>query len=178
LFQELHENLWVCRTSFLLAQAHMANSNLEDAKSCWEQGLNLCRVENDKFHIAWGLEGLGDMATVEGHFEQARELYIESLQLKIVVMDKTGIAYSLEAFAHLAAAQDQFRRAAVLWGAAEQLRQTLNSLRDLFREEPYRSQIATMRTQLGEEYVAKAWAEGRMMKMQEAIEYALALPSN
>ena len=66
-------------------------------------------------------------------------------------MDKMGITYAFESFTQLAAAQKQFRRAAILWSAAEQL---------------------------GEESFRAAWAEGRAMKMQEAIEYALKLSSD
>lgn len=175
LFQELNENLWVCRTSFILAETHLANGNLEAAKPLLQHGLELCRVENDKWHMAWGLEALGTMMTLEGDLEQASALYIESLNLKVAVMDKTGITYSLEACAQLAAAQKQFRRATVLWGSAEGLRHTLSQLPDPLREKLLTSLIAIARTQLGEEVFAAAWAEGRRMKMQEAIDYALTI---
>ena len=88
-------------------------------------------------------------------------------------MDKMGITYSLETCAQLAAAQKQFRRAAVLWGSAEQLRYTLKQLPDPLREKLDTSLIPATRAQLGEETFAEAWAEGRKLKMQEAIEYAL-----
>jgi len=174
MFQELNENLWVCRTSFLIAQTHTANGNLEAAKPLWGQGLALCRAENDKWQIAWGLEGLGDVERLEEHLEQAKELYSESLKLRVAVMDKAGIAYALEAFAQLAAAQEEFKRAAVLCGAAEQLLQTLNLLLDPSRQEFHTSLIATAHTQLGEETFTEARDRGRTMKMQQAINYALA----
>jgi predicted ATPase/DNA-binding XRE family transcriptional regulator len=173
MFQGLHENLWVCRTSFLLAEIYISNENLEAAKPLWEQGLKLCREENDKWQIAWGLEGLGHVERLEGRLERARQFYTESLNLKAGVMDKSGTIYSLEAFAQLAAAQKQFKRAAVLWGAAEQLRQTLNLLLVPSREQLYTSLISDARAQLGEEIFREAWAEGRAMKMQKAIDYAL-----
>jgi predicted ATPase/transcriptional regulator with XRE-family HTH domain len=176
MFQELDENLWVCRTSFLLAQTHTANGNLEAAKPLWQQGLALCREENDKWQIAWGLEGLGDVERLEEHLEQASELYSESLKLRVAVMDKAGIAYALEAFAQLAVAQQEFKRAAVLCAAAEQLLQTLNLLLDPSRQELHTLLIATARTQLGKETFAEAWDRGRTMKRQQAIEFALTPP--
>jgi predicted ATPase/transcriptional regulator with XRE-family HTH domain len=178
MFQELNESLWVYRTSFLLAETYMTNGNLEAAKPLWKKGLDLSRMENDRFHIAWGLEGLGNLERVENHLEQARQLYIESLHLKVSVMDKMGITYSLVAFAQLAAAQKQFKRAAILWGAAEQLGETLNMLLIPSREELYTSMIPDARAELGEESFAEAWAKGRKMKMQEAIDFALILPDN
>jgi tetratricopeptide (TPR) repeat protein len=174
MFQELNENLWVCRISFQLAETYMTNGNPEAAKPFWKQGLELCRREDDKFHIAWGLEGLGNVERSEGRFEQAREFYRESLKLKAVVMDKAGIFYSLAAFAQLAAAQRQFKRAASLWGSAEKLGQSLNLLMVPSREGLYTSSISETRAQLGEEVFTVAWTDGRRMKMQQAIEYALA----
>ena len=175
MFQELNENLWVCRTSFLLAETHMANGDLEAARPLWNDGLKLCREENDKWQISWGLEGLGHIERLEGRLEQARELYLESLNLKVSVMDRAGIIYSLEAFAQLAALQNQFERAAILWGAAAAMRQTLNLLSPPSREELYTSLIPEARAQLGEEAFTEAWAAGRAMNMQQAIDYALAM---
>jgi non-specific serine/threonine protein kinase len=176
MFQELKENLWVCRTSYLLAEAHLAHGNREASKPLWERGVELSRKEGDKFQLAWGLEGLGNVERLEGHFERAREFYRESLKLKVAVMDKTGIFYSLSAFAQLAAAQKQFKRAVILWSSAEKLGQSLNMLLVQSNEGLYTSLISEARAELGEEAFVGAWAEGRKMKMQEAIRYALTLP--
>jgi predicted ATPase/transcriptional regulator with XRE-family HTH domain len=178
MFEELNENPWVYRTSFLLAETYMTSGNLETAKPLWKHGLDLCRKEHDKFHIAWGLEGLGNLERLEGHFEQARQLYTESLPLKASVMDKMGIMYSLAAFAQLAAAQKQFKRAATLWGATERLGETMNLLLIASNMQLYTSLIADTHSLLGEESFQAAWAKGKAMKMHDAIEYALSLPHN
>jgi non-specific serine/threonine protein kinase len=176
IFQELHDNLWVCRTTFMLAETHTISGDLEAAESLLQAGLELCRSGNDKWQMALGLEALGNLKRLEGRLAQASELYIESLNLKASVNNKTGIASSLEAFAQLAAAQKQFKRAAILSGAAEQMRQTFTTLLDPSKKELYTSSIPDVRKQLGEAAFETAWAEGRTMKMQEAIDYALALP--
>jgi tetratricopeptide (TPR) repeat protein len=178
IFQELNENLWVYRTSFLLAETYLSDENLEAAKPLWEHGLKLCRAEKDHWHTAWGLEGLGHLKRLEEHFEQARQLYEESLQLRISVMDKAGITYGIESFAQLAAAQKQFKRAAVLWGAGEQLHKTLSLLLPPSREKIYRSLLLATRTQFGEAEFKAAWTQGQAMNMQQAINYALASPGD
>jgi tetratricopeptide (TPR) repeat protein len=173
MFRELNENLWVCRTSFLLAQTHAASGNLELARQLWEQGLHLAREDHDKWQIGWGLEGLGDVERLEGHLQRANELYGESLKLRAEVMDKTGIAFALESFAQLAAALEEFQRGVVLCSANEQLLQTLHMLLDPPRQELHSALIAAARTQLGEEAFNTAWATGQTMTMQQIIEYAL-----
>jgi predicted ATPase/transcriptional regulator with XRE-family HTH domain len=173
IFQELNETLWICRTSFLLAQTYFANGDLEAAKRLWEQGLNLARKENDKWQMGWGLEGLGDLERLEGRLEHASELYAESLKLRVEVMDKIGIGYVLESFAQLAAAQEEFRRATVLCSATEQWLQTLNLLLDPARQELHTLLITTARAKLGEEGFTGAWMTGEMMKLQQVIDYVL-----
>jgi non-specific serine/threonine protein kinase len=176
MFEDLHENLWICRVSFLLAETHTMDGDLEAAKPLLQHGLDLCRAENDKFHIAWGLEGLGNLERVQEHFQEAGRLYVESMKLKVEVMDKMGITYSLEAFAQLAAAQKQLKRAAILWGAAERLGQSINFSVTLSRSPLYTSSIPETRRQLGDEIFQAAWAEGGALRMHDAIDYALSLP--
>ena len=173
LFRALDENLWVYRSSFLLAETYLSDENPEAARPLWEGGLELSREENDHWHNAWGLEGLGHLERLAGHFERARQLYTESLQLKVSVMDKAGITYGIEAFAQLAAAQKQFQRAARLWGAAEKLHQTLNLLLPPSREKIYKSLMLETHSQLSREEFDAARADGLAMNMQKAIEYAL-----
>jgi hypothetical protein len=91
-----------------------------------------------------------------------------------VIVDKSGIAYSLAAFAQLAAAQKQFKRAATLWGASEKLRQSLRVLPFTSKDQLFTSLMPATRTQLGEDVFVASWADGRRMKLEEAIEYALA----
>jgi non-specific serine/threonine protein kinase len=174
MFQELNEALWVCRTSFLLAEAFTESGDLQAARQFWRQGLDLCRAENDQWQMGWGLQGLGDLERLEGHFDQALQLYRESLQLRVSVRDKLGTTYALASFAQLAATQGQFRHAAILWGAAEKLGETLNLFLFTARDQLHTSQIPATRAGLGEEAFRSAWAEGRALKMQEAIDYALA----
>ena len=173
LFRSLDQNLWVYRTCFLLAETYISDENPEAARPLWENGLELSRVENDKWHIAWGLEGVGHLERLEGHFEKARQLYTESLHLKVSVMDKAGITYGIEAFAQLAASQNQFQRAVVLWGAGEKLHQALNLLLPPSREKIYTSLMFEARSQLSEAEFEAAWADGQAMNMQQAIKYAL-----
>jgi predicted ATPase/DNA-binding XRE family transcriptional regulator len=178
LFQELKENLWDFRTSFWLAEAYMANGNLEAGRPLWKHGLELCQAENDQWHIAWGLEGLGIVARLDGRLEEARQLHTESLNLKVSVMDKAGIAYALEAFAQLASAADQFPRSALLWGAAEGLRQSLNLFQLPSRDSLYKSLIPTVREKMGNESFEETWTKGKSMSMDEAIKYAMTLPDS
>jgi non-specific serine/threonine protein kinase len=173
LFRELNDNLWECRTSFLLAETYTMHGNLEAAKPLLRRGLELARAADDKWQIAWGLEGLGNLARLEGNFEEAWQSYTESLTLKVRVMDKLGIAYCFAAFAKLAAVQKQLERSAVLWGAADQLAQSMSLVLTPSKEGPDKAAFLQTRAQLGEAVFETAWKKGQSMKLPEAVQYAL-----
>lgn len=178
MFQELNDALWVCRTSFMLAETLMESGEIQAARQYWKRGLDLCQAVNDKWQMGWGLHGLGNLERLEGHLEKALQLYRESLELKVSVRDILGIMYSLASFAQVAASQGKYRRAAVIWGAAEKIGETLNMFLVNSREPLHTSLIPETRAALGETAFHTAWTEGRGLKMQQAVDYALDLSTD
>ena len=86
------------------------------------------------------------------------------------------LSHGLVAIADLAAVQGQAARAARLFGAAGALRDGAG-----FQSSPQLQSnlgrcIAEIRSQMGEDAFAAAWAEGRAMSMDQAI--ALAMMDN
>jgi hypothetical protein len=67
-------------------------------------------------------------------------------------------------------------RAARLWGAAEALFETIEVAASPYAPDcsRYQGQVGAARTQLSEEAFEAAWAEGKSMPPERAVEYALA----
>ena len=86
--------------------------------------------------------------------------------------DFTVEAGSLEGLACICVAEGATKRASRLFGAAEALREAVGiehmPEEDIWRE-PY---LAAARSRLDEASWEEAWAEGRVMSMEQAIEYA------
>ena len=119
------------------------------------------------------LNRLGFMARDQGDYGAAWVLFEESLAIFRELGNKLGIAQNLEGLAAVAVAQAQSERAARLFGAAEGLREVIGApLPSADRAEHDRS-VAAVRTALGEEAFAAAWAEGRAISLEQAVEYAL-----
>ena len=174
--KESGENRAVGVCLYDLAESYTLAANLNTARNLWEQGLALFRAEGDKAHIAWGLEGLAGTAYLAQNYAEALDFHLESLKCKADVMDKLGLAYSLEGLAQVTAAMKPSKRAAVLWGAANDLRESMNVPLEPSRENMYTSLIPMTRSQIGEEAFDQAWKKGKDMTVQEAIEFALDLP--
>jgi predicted ATPase/DNA-binding SARP family transcriptional activator/DNA-binding CsgD family transcriptional regulator len=119
--------------------------------------------------------GLGELA--RGNHEGAALQFEETLRLLRGPGEKLGVAYALLGLAGAEAARGEPGRAARLWGAAEALREEIGidslSHWDLYGYD-YEGRVSAARNMLGDEEAwERAWAEGRAMTPDQAIEYAL-----
>ena len=69
--------------------------------------------------------------------------------------------------------EGQAKRAAQLLGAGERLREASGCPIAPADRGAYDAHVTAVRTALGEEAFARAWAEGRAMALEEAIRFAL-----
>jgi hypothetical protein len=138
-----------------------------------EQSLAMYRALGDGHGAAGSLNGLAMVAMRQGDGTVARALLEESLDIYRELADRWGVAISLEGFARLATAGDQPARGAALWAAADALRQALGTPRPPRDQADSVSSIGALRAALGEEAFAAAWAEGRTLPLEAAIQLAL-----
>lgn len=144
------------------------------APTLLETGLTIGRELDAKNEIYFGLDDLGLMALDRGDKARASALLKESLVIKRALGYRRGIAYSLEYLAAFAAIRGQAERAAWLFGAAEALREAIGSRVSPGDRTDVERGLAAVREGLDEEAFAKAWAAGRAMPLDEAIDCAMA----
>jgi hypothetical protein len=142
-------------------------------RSLFEESLAILWEVGDKQTIVHALGGQGHLALEVGDYGRASTLYKESLTMRRKMGDVFLVAQSLEDFAALAWRQGQHERAARLLGASEARCQTLNITLPTADLGEYTCTLDTARAALGEETFVVAWAEGRAMTLEKAIEYAL-----
>ena len=65
-------------------------------------------------------------------------------------------------------------RAARMFGAAERLRESIDAVLPLAEQLELDRNVSRLRAHLGDAALQSAWAEGRAMTLEQAIEYALA----
>ncbi|TAH49186.1 MAG: tetratricopeptide repeat protein [Chloroflexota bacterium] len=173
LFFELDDKINAHHINYFKAEAYAAKGELRIAASFWEQGLAWLQTHGDKDDIAWGLEGLGNLARLEGELERAKTLYRTSTQLKYENREIFGLQFSLSALAQLAVAEAQPARAVRLWGAADRLREKTNHEYDPQHRLAYWSELPRARETLGESAFEAEWARGRGWTLEQAVAYAM-----
>jgi predicted ATPase/DNA-binding SARP family transcriptional activator len=145
----------------------------ETARSLYEESLVVWREQGRTerpFHM---LVGLGDLSWESGDLAAAHAFYQEALTLRRRTPHKECLAECLEGLAGVAAGQGREERAARLLGAAEALRDAGGAVILPHRRPAFERLLADVRTALGEEAFAAAWAAGRALSLEEAIALAL-----
>jgi DNA-binding CsgD family transcriptional regulator len=128
--------------------------------------------------VAFCLGSMGFITLDRDGPAQAATIFEEALRTLKILRDRVGIFHCLLGVASVAGWRREPDRAARLWGAAEALGETAAvPLIPMIRSRyDYEGDVATTRSQLGEAAFSTAWAEGRQMTPEEAIEYALEEP--
>jgi predicted ATPase len=180
---QLEECRQLCRevgNEFVLARASNTLGDIlrilgdySGAKAPYEEALGLYRKFNDRHDIPATIHNLGYVALAERDIDRARALFVEALNLQNSRRSAPGISECLNGLAGVAGAEGRAERAARLFGAAEALREASGHTMWPAERADYERNLATTRIQLDEEAWQKVWQEGRVMGMEQAVEYAL-----
>ncbi|MGE5264154.1 MAG: ATP-binding protein, partial [Acidobacteriota bacterium] len=141
------------------------------ARVLYEEALRV--AQGDWFLYGWILHNLGDVAQYFGDTTRASELFKESLQHHKRAGEREYIAEALAGLAGVAAAEGQPERAARLFGAAEALRDGIHLSIRVYNRAPYDRYWPMAQSSTDEKTLGRAWAEGKAMSLEQAIDYAL-----
>jgi predicted ATPase/DNA-binding CsgD family transcriptional regulator/tetratricopeptide (TPR) repeat protein len=168
------DHAWgAARAQLGLADLAQLQADPDDARRRYTAALETLREVNARPDIARCLVGLGRVALSVGQADVARGHLTESIRLCRDTGARIGVARGLEALAALAIQEDDPERAVLLVAGAAALRRD-GGLPPIPapRVERY---LAPARG-VGEDRVARLWAEGLDMGAEAAIELAMSLP--
>lgn len=165
----------VAMLSFGMGMSAAAQGNYAEAYSLFEACLPLFSELRDRHRVNMVHSELAHIERRQGHYAEAKPLYRETIQEWQRLGHRAAIAHQLECFAMIAKAQEEDEHAAKLFGAAEALRENINIPMTPFERVEYEREVNDLRANMDESAFAKAWAEGRALTMEQAVEYALAI---
>ncbi|HXV42097.1 MAG TPA: tetratricopeptide repeat protein [Anaerolineae bacterium] len=173
LFQEVTSKDGIARVLNRLGDLARCQGDYVRAEALYHESLALFQEIGGKSSIASALHNLGYVAQQRGDYGQAVALFRQGLGLFQEIGDKKGVAECLMGLAGVIGAQGDPNRAARLFGAAEALREIVGVTLWPANRIEYHRNLAVLRAHLDEDALAAAWAEGRAMTMEMAIEQAL-----
>ena len=138
------------------------------------QGLAVFRAIGNKFSTAHALYRYGrDVALPQHRYDEAIALFKEGLLLSRGARSRWQSQLCLEGLAQAASARGHYDHAARLFGAAEAQREIVGERYEPVDQDSHNQRVAPVRVTLGDTAFAAAWAAGRAMTMDQAVEYAL-----
>ena len=173
LLREIGGHWLIAMTEFGFGLFNVAQGNYEQARAQFEICLPLFTELRDRHRLGMVHSEFAHLERRQGRFEQAKLLYQETIQEWQKLGHRAAVAHELECFAFIAKVQEEPERAARLLGAAEALRERINIPMTPAERPEYEREVNDLRNNMEEVTFARAWAEGRTMTMEEAIEYAL-----
>ncbi|MEP6896396.1 MAG: hypothetical protein ABI986_12380, partial [Chloroflexota bacterium] len=147
--------------------------NYETAKKIFEDGLAIFKGIHDAHFQMTCASEIGHIERRTGSLPQARKIYQETIKGWQKLGNRSAIANQLECFGFLAIADEEPQHAIKLFGAAETLREKVQSPMTDFEQVEYDQSIAQLRAMLPEAVFNALWREGLSMGMEQAIELAL-----
>jgi non-specific serine/threonine protein kinase len=159
---------------------------LTQATKLLEESLVLRRELGDLWGIAGSLGSLGWVALLQRDFVQMKNHLEESLAIRQDLGERGGLAWCLEKLGEAIVLQahplpvqrrrQEFQRAIRVLGAAQALRQSVNSVIDPADQPAYDNLLVSLREALGEALFNEALAMGMTLQVQTAVDQALSLP--
>ena len=172
---ELRDRRTVANLLVLEGLVALGRGDLEQAVALNEEGLALFREVSDVLGVVACLTNIGLVMLAQDDYERSATLLREGLHLAWGLDHKLYIQYSIIGLAGVAGSGVRPVRAARLWGAAEGMSETYgtNLARAVRSLVDYEGRLAAARSRLDDAAWSAAWAEGRAMSPEQAIEYAL-----
>jgi predicted ATPase/DNA-binding NarL/FixJ family response regulator len=152
--------------------------DLVAARVLFQQSADVKRQLGDTSGLALSLAKLGEVASSLGDHAGAHAYLSESVKLHHDIGDRSGIAFVFERFALAAVAHNQATRALRLGAAAHALRREVGAPLPAAASSQMEASLRHARASLGPTAADAAWAAGQQLPLEQALEEALASPTN
>jgi len=167
------ETILESQALFLRANVAMLHGDLERSEMLIRDALNLIHERGDRWSRIPTLETLARVAQQRSDIEQVVVLAQDIASSYREVGNRAGLATAASVLAWAARVREDDPRAARLLGASDAVMAASGRLRTLEDQSAHDSDVALVRAALGEDAFTAAWAEGRAMTFEQAVQYIL-----
>jgi tetratricopeptide (TPR) repeat protein len=160
-------------STFSLAMASKLQGDIANAKRYFTECLDFfIQTKNRQFEAMVRSE-LAHLARQSGDTALALEGYRDTIRRWRELGQRGAIANQLECFAFLARQGGDTGQALRLLGAAQALREAIEAPMADYEVSEYEQEVALLRLQVDPQVFEAGWKAGRLMTMEQAVDYAL-----
>jgi predicted ATPase/DNA-binding CsgD family transcriptional regulator len=173
LLRELHHLPGIAQALNIIAEIARVNGDDERAKQAYEECLSVCQKTGEGRRMCYMYYGLCHIAQHEGNHESALEFGQRGLRLATERNDTNEMANGISVIAGSFILLGQAQLAARLLGASEAAAERTGAFHHPSDKPELARIIHEVQMQLGHSHFQAAWAEGRTMSLEQAVEIAL-----
>ncbi len=173
LFREVGHRGGIAYSLNMLGEVRRCQNDYRRAKTLYEESLAVGREIGDKDRIAIEYHNLAYVSLHKSDYAHAKELFRQSLILSQEVGDALLLIASISGLASQAQSTGHPKWAARLFGAVQALYDEFSYRRMPADEIEYQRSVASTRAQLDKSTFQSAWAKGKAMTMEQAIDTAM-----
>lgn len=175
LSRAIHDRWGAAKSLNRLGELARAREDHPQARAFYDEALALCRELGDKAGAGTVLSNLGYVELHEGNLFRAAESFRESLLIFRELGFRRIMGLGLVGLAGLARARGHPEDAAKILAAANAVleKEPPIDTTEALEEAYYHHVAAAVRADIEGSAFASAWAEGRAMSLEQAIEFAL-----
>jgi predicted ATPase/DNA-binding SARP family transcriptional activator/tetratricopeptide (TPR) repeat protein len=157
----------------LLGDIPYWQGNLLEARRLYEESIAFGREIRSTNMLTYPLRRLGYITLYEKNYSEAARLFSESMELNRQLGHLPGMTACLVAFAALQRTIGNLEVTAMLCGCVERLLQQISAPLFFIDTVEYDRSISELQRALDEKMLSAAWSKGRMMLLEQAIDFAL-----
>ena len=163
-------------SSFLaIGMAHTAAvlGDVESARARFRESGEIASRMGNKRILYSSQSELAHVLREHGELDEPLGIYKDLLPKWKDLGHRAAVAHELECIAYILTRKEKPERAATLLGAAEALREVIDSVMTQIEQVEYEKEISTLRAGMDETEFQKNWEKGRTLTIDEAIQLAL-----
>jgi tetratricopeptide (TPR) repeat protein len=160
-------------TEIDLALESTSHQDFDGAVKHMDAAVEIMTEHKDSYRLTFTQSDFAHALRKQGAYAIALPYYRRTIQMWQEWGHRGAIAHQLECFAFISVAWEQYARAAKLFGAAESLREIINSIRTPAEQNEFEGAKSRLQAEMGEGEFNTAWEVGRSITMEQAIELAL-----
>ena len=162
-------------SSFLaIGLAHTAAilGDIEAARAGFKESAEIAKKIGNKRIVYSSQSELAHVLREYGELDEPLATYRDLLPKWKDLGHRSAVAHELECIAYILIRKEESERATTLLGAAEALREAIDSVMTKAEQVEYEKEISALRGGMDEVEIQQSWSKGRAMTMDEAIELA------
>ena len=154
-----------------LSEKAFLKGEIETSVKLTEEALDILTERGDKYRLVNTLSASAHTLREQGLYNEALNFYRRAIRRWQDLGHRSAVAHQLECFGLIALAKGQVTRATKLFSTADELRETINSVRTPAEQKEFEEAKSTLKSKVDK--FDKAWEEGTSLTMEQAIEFAL-----